>query len=131
MPLRILAGVLISTVLLLPCSAADFVGLGARWETLYGEASAVEYFGQELGLPPAISAHNNWFLWGLGACSGEVLLVIGDDAETLGKLFADVELGATFDCRDCMPYEDNLPVWIVRRPRGDLAGLWSRIKHFD
>jgi hypothetical protein len=97
----------------------------------YGEASAVEYFGQELGLPPAISAHNNWFLWGLGACSGEVLLVIGDDAETLGKLFADVELGATFDCRDCMPYEDNLPVWIVRRPRGDLAGLWSRIKHFD
>ena len=57
--------------------------------------------------------------------------MIGDDAETLGKLFADVELGATFDCRDCMPYEDNLPVWIVRRPRGDLAGLWSRIKHFD
>ena len=97
----------------------------------YGEAGAVEHFGHDLGLPPAISAHNNWFLWGLGACSGEVLLVLGDDAETLGRLFEQVELGATFDCRDCMPYEDGLPVWIVRRPRGDLAALWPRIKHFD
>jgi hypothetical protein len=97
----------------------------------YGEASAVEFFGRELGLPPAISAHNNWHLWGLGSCSGEVLLVLGDDGESLGKLFEEVELGATFDCRDCMPYEDHLPIWIVRRPRADLAALWPRLKHFD
>lgn len=97
----------------------------------YGEAGAVEYFGRELHLPPAISAHNSWYLWGLGACSGEVLLVLGDDAFSLGRLFAEVELGATFDCRDCMPYEDELPIWIVRRPLADLAGLWPRIRHFD
>lgn len=97
----------------------------------YGEAGAVEYFGRELHLPPAISAHNNWYLWGLGACSGEVLLVIGDDATRLRELFAEVELGATSDCRDCMPYEDDLPVWIVRRPRIDVAALWPRVRHFD
>lgn len=97
----------------------------------YGEASAVEYFGRELQLPPAISAHNNWYLWGLGGCTGEVLLVLGDDRERLAELFEEVELGATFDCRDCMPYEDDLPIWIVRRPRTDLAALWPRIRHFD
>ena len=97
----------------------------------YGEAGAVERFAPELGLPPAISAHNNWFLWGLGRCSGEVLLVLGDDRERLAELFEEVELGATFDCRDCMPYEDNLPIWIARRPRADLAALWPRIRHFD
>ncbi len=97
----------------------------------YGEAGAVEYFARELSLPPAISAHNNWFLWGTGECTLEVLLVIGDDAERLGELFFEVERGATFDCRDCMPYEDELPVWIVRRPRADLRALWPRIKHFD
>jgi hypothetical protein len=97
----------------------------------YGEAGAVEYFGRELGLPPAISAHNNWFLWGPGSCTGEILLVIGSDRESLGKLFAEVELGATFDCRDCMPYEDELPVWIARRPYADVPALWPRIKHFD
>ena len=97
----------------------------------YGEAGAVEYFGREFSLPPASSAHNNWFLWGLGGCTGEVLLVLGDDAQRLGELFEAVELGATFDCRDCMPYEDNLPVWIARRPRADLVALWPRVKHFD
>lgn len=97
----------------------------------YGEASAVDYFGRELSLPPAISGHNSWHLWGMGACSGEVLLVVGDDEPSLRKLFAEVELGATFDCRDCMPYEDDLPVWIVRRPRVDVAALWPRIRHFD
>lgn len=97
----------------------------------YGEASAVEYFGPELGLPPAISGHNSWFLWGPGSCSGEVLLVLGDHRERLGELFESVELGATFECRDCMPYEDDLPVWIARRPRADIATLWPRIKNYS
>jgi hypothetical protein len=97
----------------------------------YGEAGAVERFGRELGLPPAISAHNSWYLWGPGACTGEVLLVFGDHRERLEELFESVELGATFDCRDCMPYEDELPIWIARRPRVPLAGLWPEIKNFS
>jgi len=96
----------------------------------YGEAGAVERFGAELGLPPAISAHNSWFLWGPGACSGEVLIVMGDQRERLLELFAEVELGATFDCRDCMPYEDQLPIWIARHPRQPLAPLWPAIKSY-
>ncbi|MEO8276530.1 MAG: glycosyltransferase family 39 protein [Thermoanaerobaculia bacterium] len=97
----------------------------------YGEAGAVEYFGRELGLPRPISAHNNWFLWGPGDCPGSVMLVIGDDRETLSRLFEEVEPGATFDCRDCMPYEDGLSIWIVRRPRGQLADVWPKIKNFS
>ncbi len=97
----------------------------------YGEAGAVEYFGRELGLPPAISAHNSWFLWGPGSCSGEVLLVLGDHRERLAELFEAVELGATFACRDCMPYENDLPIWIARRPRGELGALWPKIKNYS
>jgi 4-amino-4-deoxy-L-arabinose transferase-like glycosyltransferase len=97
----------------------------------YGEAGAVERFARDLGLPKAISAHNSWHLWGPGGCTGEVLLVLGDNRPRLEELFEVVELGATFDCRDCMPYEDGLPIWIARGPRGDLAALWPRIRHFD
>ncbi len=97
----------------------------------YGEAGAVERFGAELGLPPAISAHNSWFLWGPGACTGEVLIVMGGDRERLLELFAEVELGATFDCRDCMPYEDELPIWIARQPRRPLQPLWPTIKSYN
>ena len=30
----------------------------------YGEAGAIDYFGQALGLPRAVSGHNNFWLWG-------------------------------------------------------------------
>ena len=30
----------------------------------YGEAAAIDVFGRRLGLPPAISGHNNYYIWG-------------------------------------------------------------------
>src|SRR5206468_7863938 len=30
----------------------------------YGEAGAIDFFGAKSGLPPAISGHQNYFLWG-------------------------------------------------------------------
>ncbi|MEZ5314272.1 MAG: glycosyltransferase family 39 protein [Thermoanaerobaculia bacterium] len=98
----------------------------------YGEAGAVERWAAELDLPPAISGHNSWFLWGPGECLGKpTLLVIARDRERLDKLFASVEPGAEFHCRDCMPYENGLTVWIAREPRVDLAALWPSIKNFS
>jgi hypothetical protein len=96
----------------------------------YGEAGAMEYFGPALGLPPAISAHNSYWLWGPGACSGEVLIVIGDDRERLEELFESVEPGGVTACRDCMPYENGRPIWIARRLRMPMDELWSEIRSF-
>lgn len=97
----------------------------------YGEAGAIDYFRPELDLPPALSGHNNYFLWGPGTCTGEVVLVLGDDRETLEGLFASVELAGVVDCQDCMPYEDELPVWVARGLQGSMSELWERVKHFD
>ncbi len=98
----------------------------------YGEAGAVERFGRELGLPPAFSAHNSWFLWGPGDCAErDVFLVMADDRERLEQLFESVEPGAVFDCRDCMPYEDDQTIWIVRGPRVGLGALWPEIKNYS
>lgn len=96
----------------------------------YGEAGAIEYFGRDLALPPAISAHNSYWMWGPGRCTAEVLLVIGDRRDRLDELFESVEEGAVFHCRDCMPYENGRRVWIARRLKLPLSGLWSEIKHF-
>ena len=96
----------------------------------YGEAAAIEYFGRELGLPPAISAHNSYWVWGPGRCTGGVLLVIGDRRDRLDELFESVEEGGVFHCRDCMPYENGRRVWIARRLKLPIGGLWSGIKHF-
>jgi hypothetical protein len=96
----------------------------------YGEAGAVEYFGRDLSLPPAISAHNSYWLWGPGRCTGEVLVVIGGRRERLDELFADVRLGGVSRCADCMPYENDLSIWIGRGLKQPIAELWPGLKGF-
>jgi hypothetical protein len=96
----------------------------------YGEAGAIDFFGPELGLPAALSAHNSYFLWGPGDWTGEVLIVIDDERERLLELFEEVELGATFECANCMPYESRLPIWVCRGLKMPVAELWPQIKHY-
>jgi hypothetical protein len=97
----------------------------------YGEAGAVEYFASELGLPPAISSHNSYWLWGPGRCAGRVMVVIGGRGrERLAELFGDVRQAGVSRCRDCMPYEDGLAIWVVRQPKVSLGELWPRIRRF-
>jgi hypothetical protein len=96
----------------------------------YGEAGAIEYFARELELPPAISLHNNYWLWGPGRCDGHVLVVIGGGRERLSELFGEVEQAGVSRCQDCMPYESQLPIWVVHEPKQPLRVLWPQIKHF-
>ena len=96
----------------------------------YGQAGAIDLFGPAHGLPKALSGHNSYYLWGPGECTGEVLIVLGDHQERLEELFASVELATTYTCSDCMPYENDKPIWVVRGARQSLAELWPEVKHF-
>jgi hypothetical protein len=97
----------------------------------YGQAGAIDLFGPRLGLPKAISGHNSYYFWGPRDCTGDVLIVIGDNRKRLEELFEQVEIGATYRCADCMPYEATKGVWVARRLRqGTLQSLWPAIKNF-
>jgi 4-amino-4-deoxy-L-arabinose transferase-like glycosyltransferase len=96
----------------------------------YGQAGAVDVFGAPLGLPRAISGHNSYFLWGPRGCTGEVVIALGGDRHGYEESFAAVEQAATHTCVDCMPYENSLPIWVLRRIRVPLAEIWPRVKHF-
>jgi len=96
----------------------------------YGQAGAIDVFGRPLGLPPAVSGHNSYWLWGPRECSGEVLIVLHDRKDVLEQIFGRVELGGVFRCRDCMPYEDNDPIWVARDPKVPLKDLWLRLKKY-
>jgi hypothetical protein len=96
----------------------------------YGQAGAIDHFGPALGIPPAVSTHNSYWIWGADRCADAVWIVIGDDRENLERLFESVERAATFDCDLCMPYEDDNPIWVCRRPKVDLKAMWPRMKHF-
>lgn len=95
----------------------------------YGEAAALDLMGR--GLPPALSGHNNYWLWGPRGFSGEVMVVLVSDADDLREVYDDVQLAGRTSCRYCMPYEDGKPIWIARRPRALLRDGWPQLKHYD
>ncbi|HVT58984.1 MAG TPA: glycosyltransferase family 39 protein [Thermoanaerobaculia bacterium] len=97
----------------------------------YGVAGAIDLLGTPLGLPQALSGHNNYWLWGPGSFDGTTLIVIGSRQERLAELFREVERAATIECGLCMPYENHRPVWICHGLKPSVPEFWSRIKHYD
>jgi 4-amino-4-deoxy-L-arabinose transferase-like glycosyltransferase len=97
----------------------------------YGQAGAIDFFGPALGLPPAISGHNSYWWWGPGDCSGRAVIIIGGELEDHRRSFASVERATTYTCQDCMPYENNKPIWVCREPQIDLDAAWSQVRHYN
>ena len=97
----------------------------------YGEAAAIDYFGPALGLPPAISQHNSYWMWGPGSCTGGVVLIIGGELADHIDEFASVEPSGLFRCADCMPYESDLTIWVARGLKVPIADAWNAEKHYD
>jgi hypothetical protein len=107
----------------------------------YGEASALNLLGASYHLPPAISGHNNYFVWGPGACDGSVILTVGlplaQTADPYIRLFTDnyasVVQAATIACNYCQTQENDIPVYICTRPAFSnyARDLWPRLRHFD
>jgi len=94
----------------------------------YGEAGAIDYYGPALGLPKAISGHNSYFYWGPRNYSGACVILFGEGSEEFKKLFGDVQQVATITNGYVMPGEQNVPVYVCRKPRAPLAELWPQFK---
>ena len=97
----------------------------------YGEAAAVDFFGRKRGLPPALCAHNNYFLWGARGQKPEIFLVYGGPREGPERVFTSVEAGAVFTHPWVMPYESGRTVWVCRGLKVPLAQIWPGEKNFS
>lgn len=97
----------------------------------YGRAGAVDYWADELGLPEAIGNHNSYWIWGPGDSQGEVVIVLGGDAEDLERRFESVELAGRADCQWCIPYERGLPIYVCRGMVVPIEELWPLIKSYN
>lgn len=96
----------------------------------YGEASAIEFFGAGRGLPPVISGHNQYFLWGTHGYSGDVLIDVNGDCGAAQRLFRSSTRAATFSAPYIMPYEDHMPIMLCRGIRKPLAEVWPGVKDY-
>jgi hypothetical protein len=96
----------------------------------YGEAGAIDFFGPRYGLPPAISRHNNYWLWGPRGGSGEVMILVGGDRDDRHEDFRSAVLVDSTSCEHCMPYENHAPIWVCRGLDRPLAEVWPGIRRY-
>jgi hypothetical protein len=97
----------------------------------YGEAGAIEYYKKKYDLPTVISSHNNYWLWGYGDDAAEVYIFLGGEREDYQEYFLQVEQAAVITCDYCMPYENNLPVYVCKNKTTNISELWKSIKHYE
>jgi hypothetical protein len=97
----------------------------------YGETGAINFFGKAYGLPQAISGHNQYYLWGPGDCTGELVITVGVPLQDVEGEFDSVTVADTATCKYCMPYESMLPILICRGLKGSLQQLWPSITMLD
>ena len=96
----------------------------------YAEAAAVDIFAKPWGLPPSISAHNNYYLWGPRGHTGDVVIRLGGRREDLLKVYASVEAMGKTDNPWALPLETGQTIWICRGRFTKLDDDWSKLKHY-
>lgn len=96
----------------------------------YGQASAVDFFGPRYGVPRAISGHNNYYLWGTGGASGNVVLSVGVPLTKLGSEFRKIRQVGFYHDPYVLPDFNNLPIYLCTQPIQPLAAWWPSEKHY-
>lgn len=98
----------------------------------YGVAGAIDVLGRDHDLPPAVSGHNQYWMWGPRGASGEVLIVVGGSREDHLRAYARADSAGVTDCGDCMPYENGNTIWVLRGPKFEgVEEVWPQLKHYD
>jgi 4-amino-4-deoxy-L-arabinose transferase-like glycosyltransferase len=96
----------------------------------YGEAAALGVLGAGYHLPPVLSGHNAYWMWGPGRAADTTVLVV----DALGRLrpyFTSCRLLATYHA----PYhvQNNwtpLQIGVCTGPDTGWPELWPRLKHY-
>ena len=96
----------------------------------FGDTGALNFYGPALGLPHAVSGHNNYWLWGPGKMDGSVVIALADSESELLPYFETVERASAIDCRYCMPMLRHLSVFVCRGLRRPIEEIWPELKRY-
>jgi 4-amino-4-deoxy-L-arabinose transferase-like glycosyltransferase len=96
----------------------------------YGEAAAIDFFGKRYGLPPAISGHNNYWLWGTHGYSGNVVIDVNGDCGADMHFFRAARLATTFSSPWGQSYEQDLPIMVCTGITKPISEIWPDLKNY-
>ncbi|MGH7657353.1 MAG: hypothetical protein ACREL6_03895, partial [Gemmatimonadales bacterium] len=92
----------------------------------YGQAGAIDFYGDRFGLPRAISPVGSYWFFGPGEKPGRVLITIGVSREDLEEGYGDVRTADSLHYPMAVEEEQNLEILVARFPRMTLQEVWSR-----
>jgi Dolichyl-phosphate-mannose-protein mannosyltransferase len=96
----------------------------------YGEAAALDVLGGKDHLPPVLSGHNAYWMWGPGRASDRIVLAV-DALGMLRPYFASCHLLATYHAPDQVQNDwTNIQIAVCTRPAASWPVLWPRLKHY-
>jgi hypothetical protein len=96
----------------------------------YGEASAINLFGPQYGLPVAISGHQNYWLWGPHGYTGQEMIIInGATLDEMKQYYDSCVIAAQLDNPWSMPWEKG-PVFLCHGRKGTYEADWKDFKHY-
>jgi hypothetical protein len=99
----------------------------------YGEAGAVNLYGTALGLPPAISGVNSYWLRTDPARIPSTLIVLGGNRNDLELYFSSVTLAGHTPVVHGVrneETEDHPDIFVVRGFRGSWPEVWPKVRGF-
>jgi 4-amino-4-deoxy-L-arabinose transferase-like glycosyltransferase len=97
----------------------------------YGEAGAIERYGQPFGLPTPHSGGTGYWYWGPPSSTATTVIAVGFDRGRLTRAFTDVRLATRLHNRYKIDNdEQDDPVWICTGRRAPWAQLWPTFRNF-
>ncbi|MET3471787.1 4-amino-4-deoxy-L-arabinose transferase-like glycosyltransferase [Novosphingobium sp. 1529] len=95
----------------------------------YGEAAALDIYGH--GLPPALSGHNQYYLWGLRGQHPIHVLSVQDDLAAMQPYCRKVTLLGQTWSRYAMAYENGKVIALCENVKPSLTEMWPDLKNFS
>ena len=100
--------------------------------SLYGAVGAIDYYGKQYSLPPAISASLGAYYWGYNGYDGKCAICVnmGDDIYlTLKNFFEDVQ---TYPGSDAVPYSTlslvDRTIYVCRGLKMPASEFWQLLR---
>lgn len=100
------------------------------WAENYGEAGAIKILGDKYELPDPICVAGSFWLWGPGKSNAEIFITIGLEEPTLQRLFGEHALVRRIHHKYAIEEEQNVPVYICRKPLIDLHQKWPEFEKY-
>ncbi|MDJ0924430.1 MAG: glycosyltransferase family 39 protein [Acidimicrobiia bacterium] len=98
----------------------------------YGEAGAIELYGPELGLPPASSGHNAYWMWGPPPDDAVPVIVIGYGEAWMDRGCRRWDPAGTISNAAGVDNEEmGLPIAVCHEMRRPWSEVWDELRHYN